>query len=63
MQEQIDHIKQLNCKKHIKIFKLKQLGLKNKEIANELGTNAGHVYNALKTYSNNEERINQANAL
>lgn len=43
-------VKQLTCKKHIKIYKLKQLGLKNSEIAKELGTNAGHVYNALKSY-------------
>lgn len=43
-------IKALTCKKHIKIYKLKQLGLKNKEIAESVGTNAGHVYNALKKY-------------
>lgn len=43
-------IKQLTCKKHVKIYKLKQLGLKNKDIATALGTNAGHVYNALKKY-------------
>ena len=54
---------QLHCKKHIKIYKLKQLGLKNGEIAKLLGTNPGHVYNALKTYSGNEERIKQADAL
>jgi len=43
-------VKQLTCKKHVKIYKLKQLGLKNGEIAKALGTNAGHVYNALKKY-------------
>lgn len=41
----------LTCKKHVKIYKLKQLGLTNKQIADELKTNAGHVYNALKKYS------------
>jgi len=40
----------LTCKKHVKIYKLKQIGLTNKQIAEELKTNAGHVYNALKKY-------------
>lgn len=40
----------LECKKHIKIYKLKQLGLTNKEIAEALATNVGHIYNALKSY-------------
>lgn len=56
-------ILQLHCKKHIKIYKLKQLGLKNGEIAKLLGTNPGHVYNALKAYNGNEERIKQADAI
>jgi len=43
-------IKSLTCKKHIKIYKLKQLGLTNKLIAQAVGTNSGHVYNALKNY-------------
>lgn len=48
-------IKELTCLKHIKIWKLKQLDLKNSDIAKELGTNAGHVYNALKKYDQNPE--------
>ena len=48
-------IKSLTCKKHVKIYKLKQLGLKNSDIAKELGTNAGHVYNALKKYNESDE--------
>lgn len=48
-------IKSLTCKKHVKIYKLKQLGLKNKAIAEALGTNAGHVYNALKKYEQKPE--------
>jgi transcriptional regulator len=62
MEEQ-QKILQLHCKKHIKIFKLKQAGLKNKEIADLLGTNAGHVYNALKKYNGNEELIAKAEAI
>lgn len=45
----------LSCKKHVKIFKLKQLGLTNKEVAEALKTNAGHVYNALKKYDANDK--------
>lgn len=45
-----EQVSELNCKKHVKIYKLKQLGMKNKEIADCLKTNAGHVYNALKKY-------------
>ena len=60
MQEQIDHIKQMNCKKHIKIYKMHLLGLKNNEIADHLGTNAGNVYNYLKEYSQKPERVEEA---
>lgn len=48
-----DQIKALNCKKHVKIYKLKQLGMANSAIAKALETNAGHVYNALKKYDLN----------
>lgn len=58
-----EEILRLTCKKHIKIYKLKQLGLKNVEIAKLVGTNSGHVYNALKTYQNNPDRIKQAELL
>jgi len=47
-----ENIIALDCKKHIKIYKLKQLGLTNKEVAIELSTNTGHVYNSLKNYDN-----------
>ena len=56
-------IKQLTCKKHVKIYKLNQLGFKNSEIAKMLGTNPGHVYNALKSYINNPELADKANAI
>lgn len=46
----------LECKKHIKIYKLHQLGLDKKAIAAALGTNVGHVYNVLKDYAANEEK-------
>ena len=45
-----EQVTELNCKKHVKIYKLKQLGLSNKEIAEALQTNVGRVYNALKKY-------------
>ena len=53
----------LTCKKHVKIYKLKQLGLSNKEIAETLGTNAGHVYNALKNYETKPEMKTAADLL
>ena len=53
----------LQCKKHIKIFKLKQMGLKNKEIAESLTTSVGHVYNALKDYEKKPEKVAAAEAL
>ncbi len=55
-----DQILSLNCKKHIKIYKLSQLGLSNKEIAEALTTNAGHVYNALKNYKDKPDLISAA---
>lgn len=48
--EQIAKIKSLKCKKHIKIYRIHQLGLTNPEVAKALGTNAGHVHNALELY-------------
>ena len=53
-------ILELTCKKHVKIWKLKQLGLTNKEIADATGTNSGHVYNALKDYANKPEKVQAA---
>lgn len=44
----------LTCRKHVKIYKLKQIGLTKKEIAQLLGTNVGHVYNELKRYDLDE---------
>lgn len=49
--------------KHVKIYKLNQLGLTNKDIAALLGTNVGHVYNVLKDYRGNETKANAANAI
>jgi transcriptional regulator len=56
MQEQINQIKELTAKKHVKIWKLHKLGLTNKDVATALGTNVGHVYNVLKDYKNNFDR-------
>ncbi len=53
----------LSCKKHMKIYKLKQLGLTNKQIASELKTNSGHVYNALKKYNDKPELKEKADSV
>lgn len=58
-----EKILELPCKKHIKIFKLKALGLSNKEIAEALGTNVGHVYNALKDYGKKPHKVEIANSI
>lgn len=56
-------IMQLTCKKHIKIYKLKQIGMANKAIAAALGTNVGHIYNVLKDYANKPELVEKSNLL
>jgi transcriptional regulator len=56
-------ILQLQVKKHVKIYKLKQAGLTNSQIAKELNTNAGHVYNALKKYSLKPELVKIADEI
>ena len=53
----------LTTKKHVKIWKLKQIGLTNKEIAEAIGTNAGHIHNALKDYEKNPSKIEAANLI
>jgi transcriptional regulator len=58
-----EKICQLTCKKHIKIFKLHQLGLTNKEVAAAVGTNSGHVYNVLKDYEKKPEKVEAANLI
>lgn len=58
-----ENILALTCKKHIKMYKLKQLGLTNKEIAEALNTNPGHVYNALKDYEAKPQKKEAANLL
>ena len=58
-----NQIIQLLAKKHVRIYKLKQLGLKNSEIAKLLETNAGHVYNALKKYAADPELVKIADEI
>lgn len=53
--DRIKKIVKLECKKHIKIYALNKIGLSNKEVAKELSTNTGHVYNALKMYKGNRK--------
>ena len=45
------------CKKHEKIWGLYALGLVKKDIAKVLGTNQGHVGNAIKDYRSKPEKI------
>lgn len=58
-----DKILQLNCKKHVKIFKLSQLNIPNKEIAQLTGSNAGHVWNVINDYKKDEKKVEAANAI
>lgn len=58
-----EEIISLVCKKHIKIYKLNQLGLKNSEVAKSLGTNYGHVYNVLKKYTSDPILVEKANLI
>ena len=53
----------LSCKKHVKIYKLSQLGLSNKEVAEALKTNVGHVFNVLKSYKEDASKVEKANAI
>lgn len=58
-----DQIVSANCKKHIKIWKLSQLGLSRKDIATMLKTNTGHVGNVLRDYASNEKKPLAANEI
>lgn len=53
---EIKKVLDLVCKKHIQIYKLAALNVPNKQIAELLGTNAGHVWNVLNDYSTNEKK-------
>lgn len=53
----------LVCKKHIKIYKLNKIGLKNKDVASALGTNVGHVYNVLKKYASDPILVSNADLI
>lgn len=53
---------ELQAQKHVKIYLLHKEGLSNKQIAEALKTNVGHVYNVLKDYRNNPDKVNKANA-
>lgn len=58
-----EQILELQCKKHIQIYKLHQLGLSNKDIAESVKTNAGHVWNVLKSYQSDPKKVEAANAI
>lgn len=58
-----DLILRLHSKKHIKIYKLHQAGLTNKEISEAMKTGPGHVYNVIKDYEKNPTKVEAANAI
>lgn len=58
-----EEIKKLETKKHVKIFLMHKLELSNKDIAWELNTNVGHVYNVLKAYKEDDNKVAAANKL
>lgn len=58
-----DKILQLSCRKHVKIFKLSQLNIPNKQIAQLTGSNAGHVWNVINEYKNDPGKVEAANAI
>lgn len=58
-----EQILKLDVKKHVKIYKLHQLGLSRREIAELLNTNQGHVGNALRDYQNNPNKVELANKI
>ena len=60
---QIEAIKQMTSKKHIKIWLLHAELLSNKEVAEILGTNSGHVGNAIRDYNAKPELIEAAKAM
>lgn len=60
---EVDKILKLDCKKNIKIYKLSQIGMDNKIIATTLETNNGSVYNVLKDYASNPDKVEKANAI
>lgn len=56
-----DKILQLSCKKHIKIFKLSQLNIPNKEIGQLVGSGIGHVWNVINDYKKDPKKVEAAN--
>lgn len=61
--EVMEIVNSKNLKKHQKIYLLSQRGFSNKEIATHLGTNVGHVWNALNEYKNNPDKVKEAEAI
>jgi transcriptional regulator len=61
--EQIKQITALTAPKHVKIYKLSETGMPSSQIAAILGTNAGHVWNVLKSYKDSPEKAEKANQI
>lgn len=61
--EKVEKIKALSCKKHIKIYKMHQLGMGKKDIAAALSTNAGACYNVIKDYEKTPDKVAKADQI
>lgn len=53
----------LTCKRHQKVWLLHKTGMKQSEIARQMGTNAGHVGNVMRDYREHPEKAEKAEAL
>lgn len=58
-----DEILKLECAKHIKIYKLRQIKMTYQQIADSVKTSIGHVSNVLKSYRDNPDKVKFADAL
>lgn len=58
-----EKILQLDCKKHVKIYLLSKLSKSNKEIADLVKTNQGHVWNVLNSYKTKPEKAELADKI
>lgn len=56
-QERVRAVLSTTCKKHEKIWGLHSLSVAKKDIATLLGTNQGHVGNAIREYLTKREKI------
>ena len=48
---------------HVKVFKLYQLGMTTKQIADQLNSGTGPVHNVIKNYKENPEKITACDSI